>query len=61
MDFARSTHIQGDLQLVITPNFSNLAEMSKLGTPSPLTWARLKHLLEVAAFHPWLMNRAWDN
>lgn len=31
---ARSTHIQGDL--VVTPNFCNPAEMSELGTLTPL-------------------------
>lgn len=51
MDFSRSTLKQGELQLVFTANFSNLAEMSKLETPSPLTRARLKHRLEVAPFH----------
>lgn len=61
MDFARSTLLQGDRQLFITPNFSNLAEISELGTPSPFTWARVKHLLEAAAFHLWLMNRAQVN
>lgn len=49
--------MQEDLQLVNTPSFSSLAEVSKLATLSPLLSTRLKQLCDVAAFHPWLRNR----
>lgn len=53
---SRSSRKQEGLQVVFTANFSNLAEMSKLETPSPLTWPRLKQHLEVAALHLWFMK-----